>query len=97
MVPNTDDASDGPLDEEALHETVRVAVREALWDVLGTAVYALFLVLLAGLGLSLVVAATGAVDRVLFIVFAVLGGVLVVAAALGLYRIATEPTTGLSA
>ncbi|MFC7176191.1 hypothetical protein [Halosegnis marinus] len=87
MVPDTSrDADRGDPDD--LDRVVRRAVREALWDVFGTVAYTLFLVLLGAVGVGFVAAATGAANG-LGIAFAALGGVLLLASGVGLYRTAT--------
>lgn len=78
----------GPEDNE-LYPVVRRAVEDALWNVVGSVVYGLFLVLLGLVGLQLLLFGlfTRTVTAPTVAVFAG-GGLCVIAAAVGLLRLA---------
>jgi hypothetical protein len=90
-MPSSDqspDASDATADHGDLYPVVRRAVEDALWNVVGSVVYGLFLVLLGLVGVSLLVAATNGISFTVTAATALLGGGAVLGAAVGLLRLA---------
>lgn len=82
-----DDMPSAARDPDETYHVVRSAVEDALWNVLGTVVYALFLVFLLFVGIQfLAVAAVGPLTDDGTLVVFIIGGVLVLAGVIELVR-----------
>lgn len=82
--------SDTPssVDAEELYPVVRRAVEDALWNIVGSVFYGLFLVLLGLVGVQLVLFGTYATTSPLTLGVVGLGTLLVAGAGVGLLRLA---------
>jgi hypothetical protein len=90
--PSGSDADDGasaaarPLTSDEQYTVIRRAVEDALWSVLGTAVYAVFLAVLFVVGLSMLAGGLLAADQSGGLTLLLFGGVLFTGAGIELAR-----------
>jgi hypothetical protein len=80
------DAAGRPPTSDEQYTVVRRAVEDALWAVLGTAVYAVFLAILLVVGLSMLAGGLFAADRSGGLTLLLVGGVLFAGAGIELAR-----------